>query len=146
MLKTHLSTAPILSFPQFNCGADNFTLYTDADSVGIGAVLEQSGKIIAYANRALTAAEKQYSTIQKECLAIVYATKQFCHYLLGQHFKLFTDHAPLQWLSTIRWKGCYVDGPLHSKNLIFQLCIGKEHNMSMPMHYQDNSMRQKLLF
>ena len=105
MLKTHLSTAPILSFPQFNCGADNFTLYTDASSVGIGAVLEQSGKVIAYASRALTAAEKQYSTIQKECLAIVYATKQFRHYLLGRHFKLVTDHAPLQWLSAQKMEG-----------------------------------------
>ena len=72
------------------------SLYTDASSVGVGAVLEQSGKVIAYASRSLTKAERQYSTIQKECLAIVYATKQFRHYLLGRHFTLFTDHAPLQ--------------------------------------------------
>ena len=40
-----------------------------------------------------------YSEIQKECLAIVYATKQFRHYLLGRQFQFCTDHAPLQWLS-----------------------------------------------
>ena len=91
--------APILSFPQFDSNADVFSLYTDTSSVGVGAVLEQSGAVIAHSSRSLTQAEWQYSTIQKECLAIVYATKQFCHYLLGRHFKLITDHAPLQWLS-----------------------------------------------
>ena len=88
-LKTRLSTAPILSYPQFDSNADDFSLYTDASSVGVGAVLEQSGKIIAYASRSLTKAERQYSTIQRECLSIVYATKQFRHYLLGRHFTLF---------------------------------------------------------
>jgi len=104
-LKTRLSTAPILSFPQFDSNADNFSLYTDASSVGVGAVLEQSSKVIVYASRSLTQAERQYSTIQKECLAIVYATKQFRHYLLGRHFNLFTDHAPLQWLSAQKMEG-----------------------------------------
>jgi len=104
-LKTRLSTAPILSFPQFDSNADNFSLYTDASSVGVGAVLEGSGKVIAYSSRSLTKADRQYSTIQKECLAIVYATKQFCHYLLGRHFNLFTDHAPLQWLSAQKMEG-----------------------------------------
>jgi len=94
-----------LSFPQFDSNADNFSLYTDASLVGVGAVLEQSGKVIAYASRSLTQAERQYSTIQKECLAIVYATKQFRHYLLGRHFNLFTDHAPLQWLSAQKMEG-----------------------------------------
>ena len=46
-----------------------------------------------------------YSVIQKECLAIVYATKQFRHYLLGRQFQLCTDHAPLQWLSAQRMEG-----------------------------------------
>ena len=61
--------------------------------------------MIAYASRALTSPEKQYSTIQWECLAVVYALKQFRHYLLGQHFQLVTDHAPLQWLSTQKMQG-----------------------------------------
>lgn len=74
-------------------------LHTDASSHGVGAVLEQDGRVIAYVSRALTAAERNYSVIQKECLAIVYATKQFCQYILGRPFELMTNHAPLQWLS-----------------------------------------------
>ena len=43
--------------------------------------------------------------IQKECLAAVYATKQFRHYLLWRHFQLVTDHSPLQWLSSQKMEG-----------------------------------------
>ena len=50
-------------------------------------------------------AEKNYSVIQRECLSIVYALKQFRHYLLGCKFKLVTDHAPLQWLSSQKMEG-----------------------------------------
>ena len=49
--------------------------------------------------------ECQYSVIQRECLAVVYALKQFRHYLLGRPFKLVTDHAPLQWLSAQKMEG-----------------------------------------
>ena len=59
-------------------------------------MLEQDGHVIAYASRSLSSAEQHYSVIQKECLAVVFALKQFRHYLLG---RLVTDHALLQWLS-----------------------------------------------
>ena len=52
-------------------------LQTDARSVSVGAILEQGGCVIAYASRVLNQAEQQYSVIQKECLAIVFALKQF---------------------------------------------------------------------
>ena len=71
-----------------------------ASSVGLGAVLEQNSKVIAYASRALNSAERHYSVIQKECLAAVFATEQFHHYLIGRPFQLLTDHCPLQWLSS----------------------------------------------
>ena len=133
-LKNRLSTAPILSFSQFDSDADDFSLYTDASTVGVGTVMEQSGKVIAYASRSLTQAERQCSTIQKECLAIVYATKQFRHYLLGRHFNLYTDHAPFQWLS---WKVFCVDEPYASKNMISLLCIKGVHKTRMQMHCHD---------
>ena len=82
-----------------------FVLQTDASSSGVGAILEQGGYVIAYASRTLTHAEQQYSVIQKECLAIIFALKQFRQYLLGRPFELWTDHAPLQWLSSQKMEG-----------------------------------------
>ena len=98
-LKDLLTTAPVLVYPQFQDDASAFILHTDASEGGLGAVLEQDGWVVAYASCALTQSEKNYSVIQKECLAIVYATKKFRHYLLGRPFQLYTDHASLQWLS-----------------------------------------------
>lgn len=82
-----------------------FQLYTDASAMDISAILEQSGHVIAYATRTLTTSEQHYSVIQKECLAVVYALKQFRHYLLGRPFAIVTDHAPLQWLSAQKMEG-----------------------------------------
>ena len=53
----------------------------------------------------MTKYEWNYSVIQKECLAIVYALKQFRHYLLGRKFLLLTDHVPLQWLGSQQMEG-----------------------------------------
>ena len=85
--------------------ASTFTFETDASPPGIGAVLEQDGHPVAYVSRALKKAEKNYSVIQQECLAIDFATKQFHHYLLGRPFTILTDHAPLQWLSGQQMEG-----------------------------------------
>ena len=69
---------------------------TDASGYGLGAILEQLRRWflqgdVTFASRTLTPAEKNYSVIQRDCLTIVYATKQFCHYLLGRHFS-YTVH------------------------------------------------------
>ena len=82
-----------------------FVVQTDASATGIGAVLEQDDHVVAYASCALTKSECHYSVIQKECLAAVYALKQFRHYLLGRRFQLVTDHAPLQWLCSQKMEG-----------------------------------------
>ena len=105
MLKGKLVEFPVLTYPNFAVDAGPFMLQTDASAVGVGAVLEQDGHVIAYFSRALTKSEKQYSVIQQECLAAVAAMKQFRHYLLGRHFTLVTDHAPLQWLSAQKMEG-----------------------------------------
>ena len=90
-LKYFLTHAPILKYPDFSTSAQSFQLYTDTSATGIGTVLEQSGHVIAYASRTLTGSEKNYSVIQRECLAVVYALKQFRHYLLGRPFAIVTD-------------------------------------------------------
>ena len=104
-LKQKITQAPILAYSQFDCEDPPFILQTDASAIGIGAVLEQDGHVVAYASRTLIKSERQYSVIQRECLAAVYGMKQFRHYLLGCSFKLVTDHAPLQWLSAQKMKG-----------------------------------------
>jgi len=95
-VKCALSGAPVLAYPDVSSNANPFVLQTDASAYGLGAVLEQRNHIIAYASRTFSKAEQNYSVIQRECLAIVYALKQFEHYLLGRKFHLVTDHAPLQ--------------------------------------------------
>ncbi|KHJ40560.1 hypothetical protein D918_09398 [Trichuris suis] len=89
-LKKLLTTAPFLTPPNFR---KPFELMTDASDTGLGAVLEQHGRVVAFASRSLTRSERNYSTIEKECLGIVFALKTFHHYLLARSFTIFTDHA-----------------------------------------------------
>lgn len=101
--KTLLTNDPILQYPDFS---KEFLLTTDASNVAIGAVLSQgiigSDKPIAYASRTLNSSELNYSTIEKELLAIVWATKYFRPYLFGRKFKIITDHKPLQWIMNLK--------------------------------------------
>lgn len=101
--KSLLINDPILQYPDFN---KEFVLTTDASKLAIGAVLSQgpigSDKPIAYASRTLNSSEINYSTIEKELLAIVWATKYFRPYLFGRKFKIVTDHRPLQWVMNIK--------------------------------------------
>lgn len=94
--KTLLTMDPILIFPDFS---KEFILTTDASDYAIGAVLSQGpvgkDRPIAYASRTLNSTEENYSTLEKEFLAIVWAVKHFRPYLYGRKFKLFTDHQPL---------------------------------------------------
>ncbi|XP_068158177.1 uncharacterized protein [Drosophila tropicalis] len=91
-LKTRLTTAPVLACPDF---AVKFCLQTDASDVGLGAMLTQSidgtERVIAYASRRLLKAEENYSTTEKECLAIVWAIRKYRCYLEGYCFEVITD-------------------------------------------------------
>lgn len=97
--KELISNSPILQYPDFN---KPFKLTTDASNISIGSVLSQNNHPIAYYSRTLNTAERNYSTIERELLAIVDSTKHFRPYLYGQKFVIETDHNPLVWLSKIK--------------------------------------------
>ena len=102
-LKEALINPPILCYPDFT---KPFIVTTDASDVAIGAILSQNSSTevdlpIAYASRVLQKAEKNYATIEKELLAIVWALKRFRPYIFGQQFIIRTDHKPLIWLKSI---------------------------------------------
>jgi hypothetical protein len=94
--KTLLTSEPLLQYPDF---ARPFVLTTDASNDAIGAVLSQGpiGKDlpIAYASRTLISAERNYPTIEKELLAIVWSCKYFRQYPYGRKVTIVTDHRPL---------------------------------------------------
>ena len=93
-------TPPVLDYPRKD---DQFMLATDASGTGLGAVLSTNrGTVVEYTSRTLNDAEVNYSTTEKEYLAIVWAIHKFHHYLIGAHFLLETDHKPLEWLEVTK--------------------------------------------
>jgi hypothetical protein len=102
-LKARLISKPVLQLPNL---AEPFILRTDASDCGLGAVLlqEKAGVFhpVAYASRKLSAPESKYSTIERECLAVVWATQKFQPFLYGRTFVLETDHQPLRYLQTAK--------------------------------------------
>jgi len=99
-LKASLMGPPILKLPDLD---QTFILRVDASDLGLGSVLLQESdgeKLpVAYASRKLLPREQNYSVIEKECLAIVWAVAKFHRYLFGKDFVLETDHQPLTYLN-----------------------------------------------
>ncbi|GJY66570.1 putative reverse transcriptase domain-containing protein [Tanacetum coccineum] len=93
ILKQKLCEAPILALPK---GNDDFVVYCDASHQGLGAVLMQREKVIAYASRQLKPNEENYTTHDLELGAVVFAFKIWRHYLYGTKCTVFTDHKSLQ--------------------------------------------------
>ncbi|MCI20651.1 RNA-directed DNA polymerase (Reverse transcriptase), partial [Trifolium medium] len=63
--------------------------------MGLGSVLMQKGKVVAYASRQLKIHERNYSTHDLELAAVVFALKVWRHYLYGSRFEVFSDHKSL---------------------------------------------------
>ncbi|GKE68604.1 retrotransposon protein, putative, ty3-gypsy subclass [Tanacetum coccineum] len=93
LLKQKLCEAPILALPEEN---DDFIVYCDASFQGLGAVLMQREKVIAYASRQLKPHEENYTTHDLELGAVIFALKIWRHYLYGTKCTVFTDHKSLQ--------------------------------------------------
>ncbi|GJV05934.1 putative reverse transcriptase domain-containing protein [Tanacetum coccineum] len=93
LLKQKLCSAPILALPK---GSKDFIVYCDASIKGLGAVLMQREKVIAYASCQLKIHEKNYTTHDLELGAVVFSLKLWRHYLYGTKCTVFTDHKSLQ--------------------------------------------------
>ena len=103
-LKIQVAKPPALYLPDFN---RPFVLVTDASTVGTGAMLAQRDRYkpdgplnpVAFFHHTLSSSERNYSTTDRELLAIVLAVKKFRVYLAGQRFDLITDHRALTWIN-----------------------------------------------
>ena len=103
-LKEKLTSRPVLKLPS---PEQPYILRTDASNTGIGSALLQADPEdpsilhpIAFASRKLNSAELNYATVEKECLALVWAIQKFQMYLYGKHFTVQTDHQPLTFLAS----------------------------------------------
>nr|GEV90739.1 putative reverse transcriptase domain-containing protein [Tanacetum cinerariifolium] len=93
MMKKKLCSAPILALPK---GSENFVVYYDASYKGLGTVLMQKEKVIAYASRQLKIHEKNYMTHDLELRTVVFALKMWRHYVYVTKCVAFIDHKSLQ--------------------------------------------------
>ncbi|KAL4020916.1 hypothetical protein IC575_019704 [Cucumis melo] len=96
-LKQKLVTAPVLTVPD---GSSSFMIYSDASKKGLGCVLMQQGKVVAYASRQLKSHEQNYPTHDLELAAVVFALKIWRHYLYAEKIQIFTDHKSLKYFFT----------------------------------------------
>ena len=97
MLKKLLTSTPILAQPDT---LKPFDIYCDASGSGLGCVLMQDGRVIAYASHQLCKHEINYPTHDLELAAVVHALKIWRHYLLGSECHIYTDHKSLKYIFT----------------------------------------------
>ena len=116
--------APILFFPYWT---KEFRVHVNALLVALGIILGQPGEgaidhLIAFASQNLSTIERNYTTMEREGLVMVYALQKFCHYLLGGHSKMFMDHSALNYL---------VNKPMLGGNICRWLLLFQEFNFEI---------------
>ena len=105
-MKKLLSRETLLAYPDFN---QPFIIHTDASKTQLGAVISQNGRPIAFYSRKLNPAQRNYTTTERELLAIVETLKEFRNILLGQTIHVYTDHQNLTYKNfnterVMRWR------------------------------------------
>ena len=96
-MKGRLTSAPVLALPNER---DGFVVYSDASRQGLGCVLMQNDRVIAYASRQLKKHEENYPTHYLELTEVVFSLKIWRHYLYSVPLKIFTDHKSLHYIFT----------------------------------------------
>ena len=98
-MKRRLTITPILIVPDKGQG---YTLYCDASRAGLGCVLMQSERVVAYGSHQLKDHEQNYPTHDMELAVVVFALKILRHYLYGEQFKVYSYHKSLKYIFTQR--------------------------------------------
>ena len=111
------------------------TIQDDASQVGLGAVLLQNTKPIAFANKALMETECCYANIKREMLAVVFRAERFRTYTYGRSFTIKSDHKP--WIPSLRrtWQTCQPDCStcyLHLQGYDYIICYCPSKEMALP--------------
>jgi hypothetical protein len=97
VLKEKLTTTPVLVLPNVH---KPFSVYFDACYTGLGCMLMQEGRVVAYSSRQLKVHEKNYPIHDLELAAVVHTLKTWRHYLYGQKCDVYTDHKSLKYIFT----------------------------------------------
>jgi hypothetical protein len=97
ILRDHFTTAPVLAQPDVS---KPFDIYCDASGTGLGCVLMQDSRVIAYASRALRVHEQNYPTHDLDLAAVIHALKIWRHHLMGAKCHIYTDHKSLKYIFT----------------------------------------------
>ncbi|XP_061971828.1 uncharacterized protein LOC133694346 [Populus nigra] len=155
-LKERLTSAPVLALP---LGTEGFVVYSDASKRGLGCVLMQHGRAIAYASRKLKSHEVNYPVHDLELVAVVFALRVWRHYLYGTQVQIFTDEKSLKylmsqkelnmwqrrWVELIKDYDCIIDYHPRKANVVVDALSrkGKTVMNDMELKEQENIVELK---
>ena len=121
--KSVIATASVLAY--FDNSKET-VLNVDASSTGLGAVIMQDGKPVAFSSKTLTTSERRYANIERELLAIVWGPEKFHTYVYGRRIIVKTDHKPLE---------AIFKKPLNAASARLQRMLLKRTNYDLVVRY-----------